>query len=294
MTPATSPSRTGGAALLDLARQGPVMLAGCYDGLSAAALQEAGFRALAVSGAGVSASLLGVPDLGLLTLTELVGAVRHIAARSAVPVVVDADTGFGNQLNVARTVEELTAVGVAAIQLEDQVSPKRCGHLDGKAVVGAEEFVAKIAAADHARAGRDTLLIARTDALAVEGLDSAVDRANRCLDAGADVTFVEAPRTLADLDAIAERVPGPKLYNLATGGRSPSLTVRELGERGFDLVVLPAVAMFAALESMRRVAGAVLAAGDDTPVADLGLTVTDFYGAVGLERWLDLDARFAG
>lgn len=288
----TSP--TGGTALLELTRLGPVMLPGCYDGLSAAALQGAGFRALAVSGAGLSASLLGVPDLGLLTLTELVGAVRPIVARSSVPVVVDADAGFGNQLNVVRTVEELTDVGVAAIQLEDQVLPKRCGHLDGKSVVGVDEFVAKIAAADHARGGRDTLLIARTDALAVEGIDSAVERANRCLDAGADVTFVEAPRTLADLDVIADRIPGPKLYNLATGGRSPALSVRELGERGFDLVVLPAVAMFAALEAMSRIARAVLAAGDDSPVADLGLTVTDFYGAVDIERWLGLDARFAG
>jgi 2-methylisocitrate lyase-like PEP mutase family enzyme len=280
-----------GAQLRALLQAGTVVMPACYDGLSAAVLEEAGFPAIGVSGAGLAMSQLGVPDLGLLTLTELVTAARHIIARAGVPVMVDADTGFGGALNVVRTVKELTAAGAAAIQIEDQVAPKRCGHLMGKDVVATSEFEERIRAAALARGASEVLIVARTDALAVHGVEDAIARAARALDAGADVTFVEAPTTLAEVERIARALPGPKMYNLAAGGRSPALTVSQLRELGYSLVVVPTVALYAAVDGIRRAARELLRQGSDDYVATLGMSPSELFEVVGLTRWLELDER---
>lgn len=265
-----------------------VLAGGCYDCLSAALLEEVGFGCIAISGAGVAASLLGVPDLGLVTLTEMTDVARRVTARAGVPVVADIDTGFGGLVNVARTIEEFVAAGVAAVHLEDQRFAKRCGHLDGKEIVSTEEFIEKIRTADRARGGDPMLLIARTDALAVHGVDAAIDRAKRALDAGADMAFVEAPSSLSEVEAIAEAVPGPKVYNLVTGGRSPALRVAELGQLGYQLVITPVVALYPTVSAIRTVARAVLERGDDVPLQELDLTPKAFFEAVGLGHWLQI------
>jgi 2-methylisocitrate lyase-like PEP mutase family enzyme len=247
-----------------------------------------------VSGAGVSASRLGLPDFGLITLPEMLDAARMIAAGVSVPVIADVDTGFGNELNVARTIAEFAATTIAAVHLEDQVFPKRCGHLTGKQVIDTDDFVRKIRAADSARAGTGMRLIARTDAVAVHGIDDAIQRANRSLDAGADIAFIEAPTSTEQVERIGEQVSGPKLYNLATGGRSPSYPVAELGELGFAIAVIPTVALYPAVSAMRATARAVLRAGGEQPLAEFGLAPADLFNLVGMQQWLSLADDLAG
>jgi 2-methylisocitrate lyase-like PEP mutase family enzyme len=277
-----------------LAEPGPVLAGSCYDCLSAAVLQEAGFRCLTISGAGVSASRLGLPDIGLITLTEMLQAAEAILRVASVPVIADIDTGFGNALNVVRTVSHFAAAGVAGVHLEDQVFPKRCGHVAGKSVIDTSELVLKVRAAVRARQGHDLVIVARTDALAVHGVDDAIERANRALEAGADIAFVEAPTTIAEVERIGREVEGPTLYNLVTGGKSPSLTVKELGELGFDIVVVPTVALYPAIAGMREAARQVLAEAGDEPLQRFGLRPVDVFNLVGMEGWMDLDQELAG
>src|SRR5215212_4608917 len=191
----------------------PVLAPGAYDALTARLVEQAGFDAVYMTGAGTAATL-GFPDYGLLTMTEMADNVSRLAAAVAIPVIADADTGYGNELNVVRTVREYTLRGAAALHIEDQVSPKRCGHLDRKEVIGADEFVSKVRAAAESRPDRDLVLIARTDAIAMRGFDEAIERANRALAAGADVAFVEAPQTVEQVEAVPERVDGPCLLNV--------------------------------------------------------------------------------
>ena len=272
-----------------LAQPEPVLAGSCYDCLSAAVLQEAGFRCLTVSGAGLSASRLGLPDIGLITLNEMLEAAAAVSRMTSIPVIADIDTGFGNALNVVRTVSEFAAAGLAGVHLEDQVFPKRCGHVAGKSVIETSEFVLKVRAADHARQGSDLVLVARTDALAIHGVADAIERANRALDAGADVAFVEAPASIDEVERIGREVQGPKLYNLATGGKSPSLTVKELGELGFNIVVIPTVALYPAIDAMRDAARQVLAAGSDEPLQRFGLAPIDIFNLVGMQSWMGLE-----
>jgi 2-methylisocitrate lyase-like PEP mutase family enzyme len=276
------------------AAPGCVLAGSAYDGLSAAVLDEAGYECITVSGAGVSASRLGLPDLGLITLPEMLDAARMIAARVSVPVIADVDTGFGNELNVARTIAEFAATNVAAVHLEDQVFPKRCGHLTGKQVVDSDDFLRKVRAADRARAGTGMRLIARTDAIAVYGIDDAIERANRAMDAGADIVFIEAPTTHEQVERIGAEVTGPKLYNLATGGRSPSYPVSQLGELGFAIAIVPTVALYPAVSAMRTAARAVLEAGGDQPLAGFGLTPPELFNLVGMRHWLSLADSLTG
>jgi len=281
---------TGGARLRErLAAGSVVVAASCYDCLSAAILEEAGFSCLSISGAGVAASHLGVPDLGLVSLPEMLHVARAVTRAASVPVVADIDTGFGGTLNVIRTIEEFAAAGVAAVHLEDQQFPKRCGHIDGKSVIETDEFVRKIRAAHTARAGGDLVLIARTDAIAVHGIDDAIERANRTLAAGADIAFVEAPTDMSQVARIAREVEGPAMYNLATGGKSPSLTFSELDELGFALVVVPTVAFYPAIHAIREAARAVLDAGSEEPLRRFGLQPMDLFELVGMSRWLERD-----
>ena len=221
---------------------------GAYDAIGARLIEQAGFGAVYMTGAGTSAAR-GYPDFGLLTMSEMVDNAAIMARSIAIPLIADADTGYGNELNVTRTVREYEARGVAAIHIEDQVAPKRCGHLDGKEVVGREEFVSKIRAAVEARRSKDFIVIGRTDARAVMGLDEAVWRANAALDAGADMAFVEAPQSLEEVAAVPLRVKGPCLLNVVPGGRTPIPHLTEVESMGYKLAILPGLMLKATIEA---------------------------------------------
>jgi len=217
-----------------------VVAPGGYDGITARSVEVAGFSAVYMSGSAVSAAN-GYPDFGLLTLTEMVRAAEVMARSVNLPVIADADTGYGNEINVTRAVREFERVGVAAIHIEDQVTPKRCGHFDGKEVVARDEFLAKIRAALAARQSEDFMIIARTDARAVEGLDEAITRANLALEVGADIAFVEAAQTLEEVTLIPQRVNGPCLLNIVRGGKTPDLSLDDAEQMGYRLAILPSV-----------------------------------------------------
>lgn len=224
-----------------LARKPALLAPGVYDALSALLVEQAGFEAAYLSGASIAYTALGRPDLGLVSAEEVAGVVRRIRERVSLPLIVDADTGFGNALNVQRTMITFEQAGASAIQLEDQQLPKRCGHLSGKALISTDEMVGKVRAAADARRSEETLIIARTDAIAVEGFEPALERAEAYLAAGADMLFVEAPRSPDELQAIAGRFAGriPLLANMVEGGRTPLRTAEELEAIGYQLVITP-------------------------------------------------------
>ncbi len=224
-----------------LARRPIVVAPGVYDALTASIAADAGFEALYLSGAGIAYTRLGRPDIGLVSMSEVAEVLTLIRERVALPVVVDADTGYGNALNVQRTVRVFERAGASALQIEDQTFPKRCGHLSDKSLVPVGEMVGKIRAAVDARENRETLVIARTDAVAVEGFDAALERAGRYAEAGADVLFVEAPKTRAELGRITGALGGrlPLMANMVEGGLTPVLPAAELDALGFGLVIFP-------------------------------------------------------
>jgi 2-methylisocitrate lyase-like PEP mutase family enzyme len=219
----------------------PLLAPGIYDALSALLAEQAGFEALYLSGASIAYTRLGRSDVGLTTATEVAQTLAHVTDRVRLPVIVDADTGFGNALNTQRTVREFERAGAAMIQLEDQTFPKRCGHLDGKGVVPVGEMQGKLRAALDARRSSETLILARTDAVAVEGLEAALERAERYLECGVDALFVEALRSPEHMDAACARFAGrvPLLANMVEGGKTPMQSVAELGRRGFRIVIFP-------------------------------------------------------
>ncbi|MGH7855813.1 MAG: isocitrate lyase/PEP mutase family protein, partial [Candidatus Binatia bacterium] len=231
-------------------RQG-IVVPGAYDCLSAKLVERAGFSAVYVTGFGTAASRFGLPDLGLLGLSEMAEQARAVAAAVELPVIADADTGYGNALNVRRTVRLYESAGVAALQIEDQTMPKRCGHLSGHELVSRGEFSGRIRAAVDSRSDPDLLVIARTDAISAAGLDEALRRGETALEAGADVLFVEAPTDRAQIGRIASAFDAPLLYNLAAGGRSPALSFAELRELRFAIVLLPIDALLAAAGAVR-------------------------------------------
>src|SRR5699024_5124288 len=224
-----------------------VLLPGAMNALAARIIEDTGFKAIYVTGAGVTNASLGMPDLGLITATEIAEQTARIRDVTELPLIVDADTGFGNALNTQRTVRALERAGAGVIQLEDQTFPKRCGHFEDKAVVPAQEMIQKLHAAVDARASEDTLIIARTDAAATDGIDEAIERANRYVEAGADISFVEGPRTPGDIARVAEAVPGPKLINLVVGGKTPLLPLADLGSMGYALVLYANAGLQAAI-----------------------------------------------
>ena len=222
--------------------QPDVLLApGVYDALSALVAEQAAFEALYLSGASIAYTLLGRSDVGLTTVSEVINTLAHITNRVKIPVIVDADTGFGNALNTQRTVRDLERAGASMIQLEDQTFPKRCGHLDGKAVVPVKEMEGKLRAALDARHSSDTLVLARTDALAIEGFDATLDRAERYLECGVDALFIEAVRTPEQMDIACKRFASriPLLANMVEGGKTPVQSAQELGGRGYKIVIFP-------------------------------------------------------
>ncbi len=220
-----------------LSRPELILAPGVYDALTALIAEQAGFEALYLSGASIAYSRLGRPDIGLVSMAEVADTLANICARVSLPVIVDADTGFGNALNVVRTVQAFERAGAAAIQLEDQAMPKRCGHLDGKSLIGCEEMAGKIRAAVDCR--RDALIIARTDAIAVEGLDAAMERAARYAEAGADVLFIEAPRSVDDMKRVAGAFRVPLLANMVEGGKTPVLDAATLQAIGYRIAIFP-------------------------------------------------------
>jgi carboxyvinyl-carboxyphosphonate phosphorylmutase len=279
-----------------LARPEPLVAPGAYDALSARLVEQAGFDVVYMTGFGTTASLAGRPDVGLLTGTEMVDNARRIAAAVDVPVIADADTGYGNAINVLRTVQLYEQAGVAGIHLEDQVMPKKCGHMSGKVVIGADEMVGKLRAAVSARTDPDFLLIARTDAAAVHGLDEAIKRAVAYAEAGADVLFVEAPTSEADIARVAAELRGvaPLIFNWAEGGRTPPLPLDRIAELGFALVLFPIGTLLAATAGIRSLLATLRA--DGTPTAAMpGLPAFgEFTDLIGLPEVQELEQRFSG
>ena len=275
-----------------LARPEPLVAPGAYDALSARLVEQAGFDVVYMTGFGTTASLAGRPDVGLLTGTEMVDNSRRIAAAVDVPVIADADTGYGNAINVVRTVQAYEQAGVAGIHLEDQVMPKKCGHMSGKALIPADEMAGKIRAAVAARRDPEFLLIARTDAAAVEGLSAALDRARAYAEAGADVLFVEAPTSEDDIARVAEELRGvaPLVFNWAEGGRTPPIPLARIAELGFALVLFPIGTLLAATAGIQR----LLASLRDDGVPDVGglPTFDGFTDLIGLPEIRDLESRF--
>jgi 2-methylisocitrate lyase-like PEP mutase family enzyme len=226
--------------LRELLRQpGAIRSLGAHDVFTARLVEQAGLETVFIGGFGSAASMLGLPDVGLLTMTEMADAVRRMAQRVSIPVVADGDTGHGDLHNVVRTVQEFERAGAAGILLEDQVTPKRCGHFEGKQIIPLEEMELKLKAALAARRDPDFVIIARTDSRAVEGIDGAIKRARRFGEVGADVCFIEAPQSLDELRRIPKEVPCPLLVNMLTGGVTPILTVTELEKLGYKIVVCP-------------------------------------------------------
>lgn len=233
------PTTTSARRMRELMNAGTVALPGAFNALSARLAESVGFEAVYISGAGVTNALTAMPDVALLTLTEMAQQCRYITSAVSVPCIADADTGYGETLNVARTVREMESAGLAGIHLEDQVAPKRCGHLEGKQVIPAEEMVRKIAAAVKARKDPDFLLIARTDARSVHGFEVAVNRANLYVEAGADAIFPEALHSAEEFAEFANHVKAPLMANMTEFGKSPLLTVDELAAMGYRLVIFP-------------------------------------------------------
>jgi 2-methylisocitrate lyase-like PEP mutase family enzyme len=265
-----------------LKREGMIVAPGAYDGIGARMVEEAGFPAVYMTGAGVSAAR-GFPDYGLLTMGEMVESARIIARSVGIPLVADADTGYGNELNVTRTVREFEAAGAAAIHIEDQVSPKRCGHLDGKEVTSREDFILKIRAAAAARRDQDFVIIARTDARAVLGFDEAIARAKAALEAGADMAFVEAPQTMDELAAVPRLVAGPCLLNVVPGGKTPAIGMKEARNLGFKLAILPGLLLGAAVIGGDRALQTLKET--DAPPSLGGATIKEAFLRFGASEW---------
>jgi len=236
-----------------LARRDALLVPGAGNALTARIIQDVGFEAVYVTGAGIANTLLGAPDIGLLTLTELVGTTEAISEICTLPLIVDIDTGFGNAVNTYRTVRVLERAGACALQIEDQDFPKRCGHFGGKAVIPVREMTAKIRAATDAREDGNLLIIARTDARAIDGLDAALERAQQFIEAGADLTFVEAPTSEDEMRAITARLPVPQVANMVVGGKTPLLPQATLADIGFSLVLYANTPLQAAMRAMSRV-----------------------------------------
>ena len=260
---------------------------GAHDVFTALLLEEAGFQAMFLGGFGAAASLHGLPDLNFLGLDEMAAAVRRMATRVDVPVIADADTGYGDLHNVARTVEEFERAGAAGLLIEDQVFPKRC-HFEKKAVIPADEMILKIRAAVRAKADDDLVIVARTDARAVEGLDSAIDRVNRACDAGADIAFIEAPESVEELEEIARRVPWPKFANMLSFGKTPILTAQDLEDLGYKFVVAPIETLLVAAKAILSLSRTFLDDGDARSLESSMMTFDEIKSLLGLDEYLGL------
>lgn len=275
--------------------QTPILVApGVYDGLTATLAAQAGFEALYLSGAAVAYTRLGRPDIGLTTMSEMTDTMALIRDRVDLPVIIDADTGFGNALNAQRTMRSYERAGASALQIEDQTYPKRCGHLADKSLISVAEMAGKIAAMADARQSEDTLIIARTDAIAVEGFDAAIERAGAYLEAGADALFIEAPRSGSELARIAQNFHGraPLMANMVEGGATPIRSAGDLQALGFSLVIFPGGIVRALARTAQDYYASLHAHGSNAPFAD---RMHDFDGlntTIGTAEMLALGARY--
>ena len=278
---------TNAAAFRKMIKSGTMIVApGCYDGITARLIEGAGFGCAYMTGAGTSAAH-GYPDFGLITMSEMVANARRITSTIGIPLISDADTGYGNELNVFRTIQEFERAGVAGVHIEDQGFPKKCGHLDDKEIVPLDEYLPKIRAAAKARVSKDFTIIARTDARAKMGLEEAVRRANAALGAGADMAFVEAPQTLDEIKAVPKLVKGPCLLNVVQGGKTPPIDMSDAQAAGYAIAILPGLLT----RSIMATCDAVLKEMKETgkaPGVPGGVNVRAFFNRFGAEEW---DAR---
>ena len=274
-----------------LDEHGALALPGLFDALSALIAQSAGCPMGFVSGYSVAATALGEPDLGLLTQTEIVAQARRICKSVSMPVLVDADTGYGNALNTYRTVEELIDTGAAGCFLEDQVWPKRCGHMRDKRIVERGEYLERIRAAVEARGEHDFFIVARSDAEAVAGLDEAIDRVCAAHALGADACFVEAPGSIDQLEEIGRRTPGPRVANMIEGGKTPLISKDQLAQLGFQLILYPLTGLFGAAAAMRRLCDKLMADGTSAGAEDQLMDFASFNELIGVEERLELVRR---
>jgi 2-methylisocitrate lyase-like PEP mutase family enzyme len=271
-----------------LSRGDSVIAPGAYDGLSARLVEIAGFEAVYASGGAIARST-ALPDIGLLSFSEVLERIEKIVDACDIPVIADADTGFGGAANVQRTVRPFEKAGVAALHLEDQSFPKRCGHLDDKALIDVAEMCSKIRVARQAVRDPDLVIIARTDAIAVEGFEAALNRAQRYVEAGADMIFVEAPQTTEQIREIAMRVPGPKLMNMFYGGKTPLMPFEELASLGYQLVIIPSDLQRASIHAMQRILAEIKRTGDSGALAKHLTTFKEREDIVQTNRYLSLD-----
>ncbi|HLI49201.1 MAG TPA: methylisocitrate lyase [Chthonomonas sp.] len=282
-----------GAQLRARLKKGLLVLPGVFNAITALLAEQVGFEALYLSGAGVTNSLLGMPDMALLTLTEMAQQARYVARAVKLPVVADADTGYGEALNVVRTVEEFEQAGLAGLHLEDQVAPKRCGHLDGKQVIPAEEMVKKIRAAVRARSDPDFFLIARTDARSVNGLEDAIVRAQRYLEAGADAIFPESLESRAEFETFAKAVSAPLMANMTEFGKTPYLRAQEFAEMGYAMVIFPMTAFRVMMHAAREALHMLKETGTQQGLIDRMQTRKELYELLRYADYERLDREIA-
>jgi len=277
-----------------LRAQGQLIMPGVYDALSAKIAARAGFEVIFITGYSLSATLLGEPDFGLLTQSEVVGAAQRICAVVDTPVIVDADTGYGNAINVMRTVQDLIRAGAAGMFLEDQVWPKRCGHMKGKQVIALDEQLKKLRAAVEATQGSEFFIVARTDSRQALGLTEAITRGLAFKEAGADAVFIEAPESKEEMKEITHQVPGPLVANMLERGVTPLMGPKELKELGFDLIVWPLAPLYSAAQSLTEVYTTLRRDGSTLAILDRLMPFDDFNRIVGLEEKYALDAKYRG
>jgi methylisocitrate lyase len=275
-----------------LSVKGSLVMPGVYDALSAKIAARAGFEVIFITGYSLSATLLGEPDFGLLTQTEMLSATQRICSVVETPIIVDADTGYGNALNVIRTVKELIRAGAAGMFLEDQVWPKRCGHMKGKQVIPLEEQLKKLQAAISARVGSDLYIVARTDARQALGLKEAIARGIAFKEAGADAVFIEAPESKEEMREIARNVPRPLVANMIERGVTPLMRPEELKEIGFELIVWPLGPLYASAQALQGVYTALRQKGTTAGILDQLISFDEFHKIVGLEEKYKLDAQY--
>ena len=270
-------------------KPGIIKMLGAHDVLTAVLVEQCGFDSVFIGGFGTSASLYGLPDLNFLGMTEMVDATRRMTHRLSIPVIADADTGHGDLHNVMRCVNEFEGAGAAGIILEDQVFPKRCGHFGGKEVISADDMIKKFKAAVDARENNDFLFIARTDSRETDGLDVAIDRINRYCDAGADIAFIEAPLSINELEEICKRIDYPKFVNMLAFGKTPILSVAELEEMGFKMMVAPIDSVLLTAHAMREMAEVFKRDGHTKNMANIMVGFDEIKDILGLSDYLELD-----
>ncbi|MFN8139061.1 MAG: methylisocitrate lyase [Fimbriimonadales bacterium] len=283
-----------GGKLRELISQGTVVLPGVYDAITAKLAQQAGAQALYMTGAGVTNSRLAVPDIALLTLSEMSDQANNVTQAVQLPVIADADTGFGETMNTIRTVREYERAGLAGLHMEDQVSPKRCGHLDGKQVIGANEMSEKIAAAVKARGNPDFFIIARTDARSVTGLDDAIERGKRYVDAGADCVFPEGLESESEFESFRKGVSGPLLANMTEFGKTPLISAESFGGLGYNLVIFPMTAFRVMMKAVGEAYRTIMETGTQAELIERMRTRQELYELIEYPSYEDLDRSLAG